>query len=466
MHVQAPGPETRVYQPGELNREVRLHLEAGFPRLWLTGEISNLARPASGHWYFTLKDDRAQVRCALFRGQRGNVEGEPANGDQVLVRGRLSLYEARGEYQLIADAMLPAGAGALQQAFEALKKKLESEGLFAAGHKKPLPAYPRAIGVVTSPTGAAIRDILTTLKRRWPAARVHVYETPVQGEEAVPGLLAALDALEREGAVDVAIIARGGGSLEDLWAFNDERLARRIHSLAIPIVSGVGHETDFTIADFVADLRAATPTAAAEAVTPDGPALARQVAALDQRLLRAQTRRLQQAWQRLDAIDRRLAGQHPARRLTEGRRRLENLERRTARAAGNALRNAGARHAVLDKRLAARHPGKTVAERAVEHAGKHARLKRAIMVELSRHSARLAETARALNAVSPLAVLARGYAIVEDESGRLLSRREDFSSGQTIHTRVRDFRVTSEVRGIESAGTPAASPDDPGKKAK
>src|SRR6056297_2038274 len=255
MPVSAPGPETRVYQPVELNREVRVHLEAGFPRLWIAGEISNLARPASGHWYFTRKDERAQIRCALFRGQRENVVGDPQSGDQVLVRGRISLYEPRGDYQLIADALLPAGSGQLQQAFEALKRKLEAEGLFAQELKRALPPHPRTIAVVTSASGAAVRDILTTLARRWPMARVALNASPVQGEQAVPGLIKALDRIDADGSADVVILARGGGSIEDLWAFNDETLARTIAELPVPVVSGVGHETDFTIADFVADVR-------------------------------------------------------------------------------------------------------------------------------------------------------------------------------------------------------------------
>lgn len=435
-----------------------MHLEAGFPRLWIAGEISNLARPASGHWYFTLKDDRAQIRCALFRGQRSNVDGQPENGDQVLVRGRLSLYEARGDYQLIADAMLPAGSGALQQAFEALKKKLEAEGLFDAGSKRPLPRYPTTIAVVTSPTGAAVRDIMTTLKRRWPAARVKLYKTQVQGERAAPELVRALDAVERDGSADVVILARGGGSLEDLWAFNDEALARRIHALTIPLVSGVGHETDFTIADFVADLRAATPTAAAEAATPDGPALIRQVAALEQRLARAPTRQLQQRWQRLDSLDRRLAGQHPARRLAEAENRLEGLVRRATRAGQTRLQTARHNARTLHQRLIARHPARRLGELKQRQDAQRARLVRAFGNDLERHSARLSEAARALNNVSPLAVLARGYALIQDDDGNVLSRREDFHEGQTIHARVRDLSIESQVRGVGPAA-PLPEPD-------
>ncbi|MFO7763920.1 MAG: exodeoxyribonuclease VII large subunit [Wenzhouxiangellaceae bacterium] len=462
MPVPAPGAETRVYQPVELNREVRLHLEAGFPRLWIAGEISNLARPASGHWYFTLKDERAQLRCALFRGQRGNVDGQPENGDQVLVRGRLSLYEARGDYQLIADAMLPAGSGALQQAFEALKKKLEAEGLFDPASKRSLPRYPATIAVVTSPTGAAVRDILTTLQRRWPAARVRLYRTRVQGEQAAPAILRALDAVDRDGSADVVILARGGGSLEDLWAFNDETLARRIRALDCPLVTGVGHETDFTIADFAADLRAATPTAAAEAATPDGPALLRQVEALQQRLVRAPARELQQQWQRLDALDRRLAGQHPARRLAEAAARLEGLIRRARRAARTGLEQARADHATLRQHLVARHPGRRVDEFEQQRQAVRKRLVRAFGAELARHSARLSEIARALDNVSPLAVLARGYALIEDGEGKVLSRREDFAEGQAIFTRVRDIRIESEVRRVDEA-PPLPVPDFPEK---
>jgi len=451
MSVSPPGAETHVYQPVELNREVRLHLEAGFPRVWLSGEISNLSKPASGHWYFTLKDDRAQIRCALFRGQRGNVAGQPAAGDQVLVRGRISLYEARGDFQLIADAMLPAGAGALQQAFEALKRKLEAEGLFESERKRPLPPYPAEIAVVTSATGAAVRDILATLRRRWPAARVALYPTQVQGEQAVPALLAALDEVRRDARADVMLLARGGGSLEDLWAFNDEQLARRIAAMPMPVVCGVGHETDFTIADFVADLRAATPTAAAEAATPDGPALRQTIEALTQRLARGGRRTLQQRWQQLDGLDRRLSGQHPKRRLEEAASRLDGLLRRAARACRTTLGNASMRARDLDRRLLARHPERRLLELKQQQASHKSRLIRAFSSNLSRHAARLSEAARALNSVSPLAVLARGYALIEDEQGNVLSHADDFPEGRTIHNRVRDLRIESRIRRVQPA---------------
>lgn len=453
MPVAPPGPETRVYEPVELNRELRVHLEAGFPRLWLAGELSNLSQPASGHWYFTLKDSRAQVRCALFRGQRANVAGEPVNGDRVLVRGRISLYEARGDCQLIADALLPAGSGALQQAFEALKKKLDAEGLFATERKRPLPRYPGAIGLVTSPSGAAVRDVVSTLKRRWPAASIYLFPTAVQGDQAVPDLIAALDGLARDGRPEVAILARGGGSIEDLWAFNDEVLARRIAAMPIPVISGVGHETDFTIADFVADHRAATPTAAAEAATPDGPALARALAELDRRRARAQSRALEQRWQRVDALDRRLRARHPARGLEQASRRLDELERRSARAASARTVHAATRLDAAARRLSASHPTRRILDLHAAAARAQARLVQAAQRCLHDGQSRLASTVRALDSVSPLAVLARGYALIEDENGRILSRREDFEPGQTIHARLRDVRIESRVSRIE--------PDEP-----
>ncbi|MDX1625389.1 MAG: exodeoxyribonuclease VII large subunit [Wenzhouxiangellaceae bacterium] len=451
MPISPPGPDVLVHSPTELNREVRVHIEAGFPRVWVSGELSNLARPASGHRYFTIKDDRAQLRCALFRGQAGNVQGDPANGDKVLVRGRLSLYEARGEFQLIADAMLPAGEGALAQAFEALKRKLEAEGLFAPERKRALPTYPSRIAVVTSATGAAVRDILTTLQRRWPVARVRLHAAQVQGHAAPASLLRALRAADADGC-DVILLARGGGSLEDLWAFNDETLARAIAGAATPVVSGVGHETDFTIADFVADLRAATPTAAAEAVTPDADALLQHLDRLERRASRTMGRTLQQYWQRLDGLERRLAARHPARRLADAGTRLAGLMARLQRAQTSRIARESSRLDGLQRRLAQRHPGTrlAVSREAIDRL--QARFRRAVRNDLGRHERRLAEASRALKAVSPLAVLARGYAVIEDERGRALTSRGDFAPGQRIRTRLRDGRVVSDVVATEDIG--------------
>ncbi len=445
MSVLAPGPEARVYRPAELNREVRLHIEAGFPRLWLSGEISNLARPPSGHMYFTLKDDRAQIRCALFRGNAAGVGFRPENGTEVLVRGRLSLYEPRGDYQLIADAMLEGGAGALSQAFEALKKKLDDEGLFDEAHKKPLPKWPERISVVTSPSGAAIRDILETLDKRWPGAKVRIYPSQVQGEAAPGELIRALNAAERHQFGDVIILARGGGSLEDLWAFNDEQLARTIHALSIPVVCGVGHETDFTIADFVADMRAPTPTAAAVAATPDGPALRLQLGRLDQQLSRAMDQGLQQRMQTLDFAERRLAQRHPKRRLDELVKRNIELNRRAIAAAQRRIDSHDRLLNACVSRLVACHPRRRIEQLERDAKGLRIRLDRAIHSLVEQQAQRLGSSLRALNAVSPLAVLERGYAVVRDPDGRALTTAREMKKGSPINILMDDFEVDAEV---------------------
>ena len=262
-----------IYSITRLNREVRAVLEDSFPpSLWVRGEISNLAQPGSGHIYFSLKDKHSQVRCAMFRSANRHLRFAPENGREVLVRAGVSLYEGRGEFQLIVESMEPAGAGALQQAFEELKQRLLEEGLFADEHKQPLPAFPGTIGIITSPTGAAVRDIIHVLERRYARAGVIVYPVPVQGEGSAQQIAQAVDVANQRRECDVLILARGGGSLEDLWSFNEEIVARAIHHSVIPVVSGIGHEIDFTIADFVADQRAPTPSAAAEMVSPDSAA--------------------------------------------------------------------------------------------------------------------------------------------------------------------------------------------------
>ena len=449
MYAPAPGPEVPVYSPSEINREVRTHLEAGFPRVWLRGEISNLARPASGHLYFSLKDAKAQIRCALFRGNAAGLSFRPVNGDQVLVRGRLSLYEPRGDYQLIADALLPAGAGELQQAFDALKKNLDAEGLFSAECKRPLPAWPRSIAVVTSPSGAAVRDIINILAQRWPLARVRIYASPVQGEAAAPGLRRALAAADRDPSTDVIILARGGGSLEDLWAFNDEQLARLIAGLATPVVSGVGHETDFTIADFVADLRAPTPTAAAVAVSPNAQELSERIRAVDRQLRRAITGRLDRLAQGLDHLARRHASQHPQRRLDETARRRNQLHRQLLRAGERTLARANMRLADLQCRLRRAAPGQTIARLEENRTLLRGRIQRAVQQRLEQYQQRLGSSARALEAVSPLNILDRGYAVVHDRrTGRVLSRASQFAPGQSMLLRFKEFQVEADVTSI------------------
>jgi exodeoxyribonuclease VII large subunit len=445
MSLTAPGPEARVYRPAELNREVRLHIEAGFPRLWLSGEISNLARPPSGHLYFTLKDERAQIRCALFKGNAVGMGFRPENGMQVLVRGRLSLYEPRGDYQLIADGMLEAGAGALARAFEALKKKLEDEGLFDEAHKQALPRWPERISVVTSPSGAAIRDILQTLARRWPRAKVRIYPSQVQGDTAPTELIRALRAADDHGFGQVILLARGGGSLEDLWAFNDEGLARAIHACRTPVISGVGHETDFTIADFVADRRAPTPTAAAVAATPDGPELMVQLGRGEARLTRAVDQVLQRQAQRLDHAESRLRQQHPERKLDELSRRRRELARRGTLAVRRQIEARQRLLQGLEQRLLARHPRRQLEQLQQQVQGLRSRLERAGRHSLERREQQLSAVARSLNNVSPLAVLERGYAVVRDPQGQAMTERQHFSKGQKINILMESFEVDAEV---------------------
>jgi exodeoxyribonuclease VII large subunit len=445
MSIAPPGPESQIYSPAELNKAVRLHLEGGFPRLWIQAELSNLARPASGHLYFTLKDARAQIRCALFRGNASGLGFRPENGQQVLVRGRLSLYEPRGDYQLIADAMLEAGAGALQQAFEALKKKLEAEGLFAPEGKQPIPEWPRRISVITSPSGAAIRDILKVLGQRWPSAQVRIYPAQVQGDSAPAELVRALVAADRQRFGDVIIIGRGGGSLEDLWAFNDEQLARTMAACATPIISAVGHETDFTIADFVADLRAPTPTAAAMAATPDGPALRLRLVRLDQQLMRAIQGQLDRQAQTIDHLGRRLAAHHPGRRLAEFDERARRLGRRAEVAIGQTVTLRLQRLKTLEQRLLTRHPSDPLKRLDQTLSRLDDQLTRAVQRRIDQSSERLGALLRALNAVSPLQVLERGYAVVRDADGNPLTARDQFIKSRKINILMKDFEVDTEI---------------------
>ncbi len=445
MRIAPPGPESHVYSPAELNREVRIHLEGGFPRLWLRAEISNLARPASGHLYFSLKDSKAQIRCALFKGNAVGLGFQPRNGQEVLVRGRLGLYEPRGDYQLIADAMLESGEGLLQAAFEALKKKLDSEGLFSAERKRPLPAWPRGIGLVTSASGAALQDMLKVTSLRWPAARIRLHPAQVQGDAAPASLLAALAAANRDDQVDVIIIGRGGGSLEDLWAFNDESLARAIAASTKPLVSAVGHETDVTIADLVADLRAPTPSAAAAAVTPDGPALSARLASSDQRLARAVQRINDMASQGLDGLDRRLAAANPLRRLDDLAERRGRLHARLVRATERGVEKNRQITRQLAARLHARRPDRQIARLDQQLIAIRARLDQGIGRQLKQAENRLAGQVRALNHLSPLTVLERGYGVVRDAEGTALTEPDDFQVGRRVSILMHQFDVQAEI---------------------
>jgi len=439
-----------VYTPGELNREVRMHIEMGFPRILLEAEISNLSRPASGHMYFSLKDDKAQIRCALFRSAASRLGIRPENGMKVLARGRISLYEPRGDFQMIVDGLQDAGEGLLRRQFEEMKQKLEAEGLFDPAHKKALPTYPLRIAVVTSPGGAAVRDILHVLDRRWPIAQVRLYPASVQGADAPSEILKAIHSANRHKWAEILIVGRGGGSLEDLAAFNEEIVARAVFESDIPLISAVGHETDFSICDFVADLRAPTPSAAAELVTPDQSALKEQFARAERQLQRRMQARLERDTQRADHLSHRLQQRHPASRLAEQSKQLEILRTTLARAT---RRQQAERHrnlAVLSRRLQVHHPGRKLPDLAERVSAAKQDLNRLIRAYLHHQRQGLTDLARTLNAVSPLETIGRGYAVVTSaRSGDVVSSVGQVQTGQTIITQLRDGRLTSVVDTID-----------------
>jgi len=443
-----------IWSVSRLNREARFALEQGFPALWIEGEISNLARPASGHMYFSLKDDKAQVRCAMFRPQQRSMRFRPENGEKVLVRARVGLYEVRGEFQLKAEHMEPAGEGELQRAFEALKQKLAGEGLFDEAIKRPLPAMPRTIGVITSPTGAAIRDILTTLRRRFPLARVIIYPVPVQGEGAGARIADSLALAGRRAESDVLILARGGGSLEDLWSFNEEVVARAIRACPIPVVCGVGHEVDFTIADFAADYRAPTPTAAAEAVAPDSGEWLSQLQQRQQRLARAMQLRLRRAIEGHRDLDRRLHLRHPGQQLQQQNQRLDELALRASRVIQETVSRSEQRLGHLRARLHAASPALRLGRAAEQLDNLDRRLQRALSEQLRRRRDRLAATVRALNTVSPLATLERGYAIVERPEGGIIRDASELMAGDEIRARLGSGRISAHVIEVETNNSP------------
>ncbi|MEP6483959.1 MAG: exodeoxyribonuclease VII large subunit [Rudaea sp.] len=412
--------ERHVFSPSLLVRQARDLLEGHFPLLWIEGEISNFSRPSSGHFYFSLKDAGAQIRCAMFKPKSTFLRFKPADGTRVLARARVGLYEARGEFQLIVEHMEESGEGALLRLLQDLKTRLAAEGLFDTALKRALPRAPRLIGVITSPTGAAIRDVLSVIARRYPLVDVEILPVPVQGREAAPAIIAMLAAASAAGRHDVLLLTRGGGSLEDLWSFNDEALARAIRASAIPVVSAVGHEIDFTIADFVADLRAATPSAAAELLVPDILAIHNGLRHQRHRLEQSMRRALVTAIQRADNAYARLLTRHPQIRLRDGRQRLTQL------------------HA----RLWRQRPLATLSRRRDQLSRLRQNLRQSAAVTFRRRGAKLDELRRALNAVSPLATLQRGYAILFDvDSGRIVRSVVDANTTSRFVARLADGEV-------------------------
>ncbi|MFQ5547467.1 MAG: exodeoxyribonuclease VII large subunit [Woeseia sp.] len=421
----------------ELNRRARALLEQGIGRLWVQGEVSNLARPASGHVYFSLKDESAQIRCAYFRQRQRESSSDVNDGDQVLIFGRVGIYEARGDYQLIVEQLEPAGEGELRRRFEELKKKLKAEGLFGDELKQPLPELPERIGVITSATGAAIRDILTVLERRFPAVPVVVYPTAVQGETAAQQIVEALGTAVSRGECEVLILARGGGSLEDLWPFNEEIVARAISECAIPVVSAVGHEVDFTISDFVADVRAPTPSGAAELVVPDQGEWLRSLAATASRLAALGRRYLEDHFQQLDWLGRRLSQASPAAVVARQIDWLANLQQVLTGSIRHDLLRRTQVFTILQRRLVQRSPATGVQYSMRRLTELNERLRNSGRATVERQKTRLGLAARALYSVSPLATLERGYAIVSDaRSGEVLIDASAVQSGSAITARL------------------------------
>ncbi|NGP53894.1 exodeoxyribonuclease VII large subunit [Thioalkalivibrio sp. XN8] len=451
-------PERDVWTVSRLNREVRLLLETSLPALWIEGEVSNLARPASGHLYFSLKDEAAQVRCVMWRSTALKLAVSPRNGLQLLLRARLSVYEPRGEYQLVVEYAEEAGEGALRRRFEALKARLREEGLFDEAQKRPIPQLPRRIGVVTSPSGAAIRDILHVLQRRFPAVPVIVYPTPVQGEGSAEKIAAALGRASSRAECDVLILARGGGSLEDLWSFNEEVVARAIRASAIPVISGVGHEVDFTIADFAADLRAPTPSGAAELAVPDSLEWLRRLNKDAGRLRNAMQRRLDTLAQRLDWQRRRLGVSHPGNRLRQHAQRLAELDTRLRRATAALVDHRRRRLAHARAVLAAQSPARRLEAARERTAGLERRLRSAAGYRLQALRARLDAAGHALHTVSPLATLERGYAIATDpRDGSIVRDAAQLGPGDRLALRLARGRLEAEVKSTH--GDPDSGPD-------
>ena len=443
-----PSQSPSIYTVSRLNQSVRLLLEREMGQVWISGEISNFSQPSSGHWYFTLKDDTAQVRCAMFRNSNRRVTFRPQHGQQVLVRANITLYEPRGDYQIIVESMQPAGEGLLQQKYEQLKAKLQAEGLFDQQHKQSLPSPAHCVGVITSKTGAALHDILHVLKRRDPSLPVIIYPTAVQGDDAPGQIVRAIELANARQECDVLIVGRGGGSLEDLWSFNDERVARAIFASAIPVVSAVGHETDVTIADFIADLRAPTPSAAAEMVSRNQQELLRQILSAQQRLGMAMDYFLANRSRRFTQIYHRLQQQHPQLRLARQQTALERLNQRMNVAIDGQLKRTSQRQSRLLQRLNQQNPQPRIHRAQTRIQQLEYRLAENVRSRLSATRERFGNAVTHLEAVSPLSTLARGYSISTATDGKVLKKVTQVKAGDVMTTRLEDGWVESEVKSI------------------
>jgi len=439
-----------IYSVSSLNRSVANLLEQEFAWIWVEGEISNMARPASGHIYFSLKDSAAQVSCAMFKGRNSCLKFMPENGNQVLVRAKVSLYQPRGNYQLIVDRMEEAGDGALRRQFEALKIKLAGEGLFDETCKQDIPELPECISIVTSKSGAAIHDVLSVIARRFPSIPVKLFPVPVQGAEAATAICNAIKLIDQavsSGTLkcDVILLVRGGGSLEDLWSFNEESVARAIFDCHIPIVSGVGHEVDITIADFVADVRAATPTAAAETVTPDQSSWLQSFDWYQQRLQQLASSKIERKQEKTQWLHRRLQQQHPETQLLRAQQRSDDLIKRLLRISRSMLDYRHNNLSALNAKLGAHNPALLLKQNRQTTEYLATRLQQSALNLLSQNKSRLSNVARTLNAISPLQTLERGYSITLNGNGEAVTSAEQVKVHDQIETRLHNGRIISRV---------------------
>ena len=438
--------ERQVLSVSQLNRQARMTIEQRFNQIWVSGELSSFARPGSGHWYFTLKDNDAQVRCAMFANANRRARMQPANGQQILLRGRVSLYEGRGEFQIIVEHMEPAGEGALRAAFDALKRQLNTEGLFDADRKRPMPEMPQHVAVVTSPTGAALKDVLSVWRRRFPALAVTVVPTSVQGNEAEQEILSALD---RAAALqpDLILLTRGGGSMEDLWVFNAESIARAIADIEIPVVSAIGHEIDVSISDFVADLRAPTPSAAAELIAPDGEELEHVLLSQLHRLQMVLGARLRE--KRLSVQNLALGLINPARYCEQASQRLDELNTRLARAATASVEQRQVRQRGIANRLDLQRPDRLLKGLGEKVAVAQKRLQQVMVQVLTQREQRMVASTRMLESLSPLPTLARGYTVLRDPTGPVISQTAKLAVGQEVYGQMQDGRFTAKILDTE-----------------
>lgn len=427
----------------ELNRQVKRLLEVSYAQIWVTGELSGFSRPGSGHWYFSLKDQRAQIRCAMFRGYNQRLKFQPKEGDQIIVRGKVSLYEGRGDYQLIVEDIEPAGLGALQAAFEALKLKLSREGLFDPKHKKPVPRFIKRLAVITSATGAVIHDVIQVCAKRFPALPILLVPVKVQGEGSAEEIARAIETVNHHGLADTMIVGRGGGSLEDLWAFNEECVARAIHASAIPVISAVGHEVDYTIADLVSDLRAPTPSAAAEAVTPDQFELMQQLDYQHKRLVRQTLSTLSQRSEGITHLARRLKS--PQQSLLEKQLRVKELRQRLTSTLRHQLRHAGQALQSAQLALSKWTPQVQVQQQQEKTEQLENRLFQAQTQLLQKQQHRLQLAAQTLHTTSPLATLGRGYAIAFDAQKHIIKSPAQVKSGDALSIKVEQGDIACRV---------------------